>query len=106
MFARNVITVLKPNSISKFSRLMDEEVIPMLRKQNGFQDELTFFAPREDAVTGISLWDKASNAEAYSRETYPAVLRKLAALIEGTPKVDTFEVVNSTFHKIAAAVAA
>jgi hypothetical protein len=106
MFARKVTTLLKPNSISKFSRLMDEEVIPMLRKQNGFQDELTFFAPSEDAVTGISLWDKASNAEAYSRETYPAVLRKLAALIEGTPKVDTFEVVNSTFHKIAAAVAA
>jgi hypothetical protein len=38
--------------------------------------------------------------------TYPAVLRKLAALIEGTPKVDTFEVVNSTFHKTVAAVAA
>jgi hypothetical protein len=30
----------------------------------------------------------------------------MATLIEGTPKVDTYEVVNSTFHKIAAAVAA
>ncbi len=78
----------------------------MLRKQNGFQDELTFFAPSEDGVTGISLWDKAANAEAYSRGTYPAVLKKLATLIEGTPKVDTYEVVNSTFHKIAAPVAA
>jgi hypothetical protein len=106
MFVRKVTTLLKPNSISKVSRLMDEEVIPMLRKQNGFQDELTFFAPSEDAVTGISLWDKASNAEAYSRETYPSVLTKLAALIEGIPKVDTYEVVNSTFHKIATAVAA
>ncbi|PYU02483.1 MAG: hypothetical protein DMG38_00190 [Acidobacteria bacterium] len=106
MFARKVTTLLKPNSIAKFSRLMEEEIIPMLRKQNGFRDELTFFAPSEDAVTGISLWDKASNAEAYSRGTYPAVLRKLAALIEGTPKVDTYEVVNSTFHMIAAAVAA
>jgi hypothetical protein len=106
MFVRKVTTLLKPNSISKFSRLMDEEVIPMLRKQNGFQDELTFFDPREDAVTSISLWDKASNAEAYSRETYPAVLKKLAALIEGTPKVDTYEVLNSTFHQVTAAVAA
>src|ERR1700739_2497811 len=106
MFARNVITLLKPNSISKFSRLMDEEVIPMLRKQNGFQDELTFFAPREDAVTGISLWDKASNAEAYSRETYPAVLKRLAAIIEGIPKVEAYEVVNSTFHQVTSAAAA
>lgn len=105
MFVRKVTTLLKPNSISKFSRLMEEEVIPMLRKQNGFQDELTFFDPSEDGVTGISLWDKASNAETYSRETYPVALRKLATLIEGTPKVATYEVVNSTFHKIAAAVA-
>ena len=43
MFVRKVTTLLKPNSISKFSRLMEEEVIPMLCKQNGFQDELTFF---------------------------------------------------------------
>jgi len=106
MFVRKVIALLKPNSISKFSLLMEKEIIPMLRKQNGFQDELTFFAPSEDAVTGISLWDNASSAEAYSHAAYPAVLKELAALIEGTPKVDTYEVVNSTFHKIAAAVAA
>ena len=106
MFVRKVTALLKPNSISKFSLLMEQEVIPTLRKQSGFQDELTFFSPSEDAVTGISLWDKSSNAEAYSLGTYPAVLKELAALIEGTPKVDTYEVVNSTFHKIAAASAA
>jgi len=106
MFIRKVTTLLKPNSISMFSLLMEQEVIPILRKQNGFQDELTFFAPSEDAVTSISLWDKASNAQAYSQGTYPAVLEKLAAITEGTPKVDTYEVVNSTFHKIATAVAA
>jgi hypothetical protein len=106
MFVRRVTTLLEPNSISKFSRLMEEEVIRTLRRENGFQDELTFFAPSEDAATSISLWDKASNVEAYSRETYPVVLKKLAPLIEGTPKVATYEVVNSTFHKIATALAA
>jgi len=106
MFVRKVTMLLKPNSISKFSLLIEQEVIPMLRKQNGFEDLLTFFSPSEDAATAISLWDKASNAETYSRGTYPAVLKTLAAIIEGTPKIDTYEVVNSTFHKIAAAVAA
>ncbi|PYT79639.1 MAG: hypothetical protein DMG40_14880 [Acidobacteria bacterium] len=106
MFIRKVTILLKPNSISKYSRLMEEEVIPTLRKQNGFQDVITFFAPSEDAVTGISLWDKASNAETYRHETYPAVLKKLAVLIEGTPKVDTYETLNSTFHKSATALAA
>lgn len=106
MFVRKVTALLKPNSVSKFGRLMEQEVIPMLRRQDGFRDELTFYDPSEDAVTGISLWDKASNAEAYSHETYPAVLEKLAALIEGTPKVDTYETLNSTFHKNAITPAA
>jgi hypothetical protein len=29
-------------------------------------------------------------------------MEKLTSITEGTPKVDTCEVVNSTFHKIAA----
>jgi hypothetical protein len=106
MFVRKVTILPKPNSISKFSRLIKEEVIPTLRKENGFQDVITFFAPSEDAVTGISLWDKVSNAETYGRETYPAVLKKLAVLIEGTPKVDTYETLNSPFHKSATMLAA
>jgi hypothetical protein len=105
MFVRKATALLKPNSISKFSPLQEHEVIPVLRKQGGFQDVLTFFAPTEDAVTGISLWDKASKAEAYSRGTYPAVLKKLAAILEGTPQADTHDVVSSTFHKIAVAAA-
>ena len=40
MFARKVSMRLKPGSIAKFSLLMEREVIPKLRKQNGFQDEI------------------------------------------------------------------
>jgi len=52
------------------------------------------------------LWDNRVNAEAYNRETYPEVAKILARVVEGTPKVETYEVANSTFHKIAVAVAA
>jgi hypothetical protein len=52
------------------------------------------------------LWDKAENAEAYNRGTYPEVTRILATAVEGAPKVETYDVANSTLHKIAAAVAA
>jgi len=106
MFARKVSMRLKPGSIAKFSLLMEREVIPKLRKQNGFQDEITFFVPSNDDVFEISFWGRAENAEAYNRGTYPAVLKILSTLTEGTPKVEIYEVVNSTFHKIAAAVAA
>lgn len=98
MFARKLTTLLKPNSMARFSLLMEQQVIPMLRNQNGFQDVLTLSAPGQDAVTTISLWDSALNAEIYSRATYYEVLKRLAALLEGTPKVDTYHVLNSTLH--------
>ncbi|HLZ12890.1 MAG TPA: hypothetical protein VKP58_09900 [Candidatus Acidoferrum sp.] len=106
MFARKVWMQLKPGSVAKFSLLIEREVIPKLREQNGFQDEITFFTPSKDDVFEISFWDKAEQAEAYNRGTYPAVLKILAGLLEGNPRVETFEVVNSTFHKLAAAAAA
>ena len=42
MFARNVSLRLKPNTMSEFTRLFEKEVIPMLRKQSGFRDEIAF----------------------------------------------------------------
>ena len=78
----------------------------MLRKQNGFKDEITFSGPGGIDVTAISLWDNKASADTYNTSTYPEVLKTMARFIEGTPKVQNGEVVNSTFHKITAGVAA
>jgi hypothetical protein len=51
------------------------------------------------------MWAQKEHAEAYHRGTYPAVLKALANVVEGTPQVHTYEVSNSTFHKIVARVA-
>ena len=106
MFARNVSLHLKPNSVAEFTRTIEKEIIPLLRKQKGFQDEITFVAPSGLEVVGISLWDEYENAETYNRKTYPEVLQALAKVVDGTPRVQTYEVSNSTFHKIAIPVAA
>jgi len=105
MFARRVSMHLKLNSVAELTQRLEREIIPLLRKQKGFQDEITFVAPGGREAFGISLWEKAENAEAYNRGTYPDVTKILAGVVEGTPQVDTYEVANSTFHKIAAAVA-
>ena len=106
MFARSVSIRLKPNSIAKFTQMIDEETLPLLRKLKGFQDEITFFVPGGREAVGISLWDQKKNAEGYSRDGYPGVLKALGNVVEGTPQVRIYEVANSTFHKIAATVAA
>ena len=56
--------------------------------------------PDRDEVIAISLWDKKENAETYSRETFPMVLKKLERVVDDTPLVESYEVANSTFHKI------
>jgi hypothetical protein len=101
MFARNVSFHLKSNMLSDYTRTFDKDVLPLLRKQNGFKDEITFSAPGGIDVTAISLWDNKASADTYSTNYYPEVLRTMSRFIEGTPTVETSDVVNSTFHKIA-----
>ena len=102
MFARNVSMHLKPNSVVEFTRTLDQEIIPLLRKANGFQGDIAFVAPNGTEALGISLWDRKENAEAYSRETYPSVLKALGKVVDGTPQVQIYEVCNSTFQQVAA----
>jgi heme-degrading monooxygenase HmoA len=106
MFARRVYMHLKPNSVAEFTQRLEKDILPLLRKQKGFQDEITFVGQGGTEAFGISIWDKAESAEAYNRGTYPEVTKILAMVVEGAPQVETFDVANSTFHKIAAAVAA
>ena len=106
MYARRVSLKLKPNTTAEFTQRLEQEVIPMLRKQKGFQDEITFVVPAGTDAFGVSLWDNKENADAYNRGTYAEVTKILAKLVDGTPRVDTYEVCNSTFHKIGAAALA
>ena len=104
MFARRVYMHLKPNSVTELTQRVEKQVIPLLRKQKGFLDEITFVAPSGTEAFGISLWENKENAEAYNRGSYTEVTKILATVIDGPSHVETFNVANSTFHKIAAAV--
>jgi hypothetical protein len=106
MFARRVYMHLKPNSVGEFTKRLEKEILPLLRKQKGFQDEITFVGQGGKEAFGISLWDTAENAEAYNRGTYPEVTKFLATVTDGPLQIETYDVANSTFHRISAAVAA
>jgi len=105
MFARSISINLKPNSVAEFTRLIEKECLPTLRKQRGFKDEITLVGPGGAEALAISLWETKENAEFYSRDAYPGVLKTLGKVIEGTPQVRTYEVSNSTLHNVAAQVA-
>lgn len=100
MFARKVATRLKPNALSEFARLMECEILPWLRKQEGFLDLITLVASDGTEVTTISFWDQKRNAQAYHSGAYPETLKILEELLDATPYVKTFDVVGSTFQRV------
>jgi quinol monooxygenase YgiN len=104
MFSRIITMHPKPNTLSQLTKAVEEQVLPMLRKQEGFKDEIFFVSPDGRDATAISMWDRQANAEAYSHKAYPQVAEMLTNLLEGSPQVKTYDVVNSTCHKIAAQV--
>lgn len=102
MYARQVTMDLKPHSRAEFTQKLEADVIPLLRKQKGFQDAIALVDPAGKKVRAVSLWDSKESAEAYNSGPYAEVTKLLSKLIDGTPRVKTYEVANSTFHKIAA----
>ena len=100
VFARIVTMRLKPNSGAEFTQTMEKRVLPMLRKQKGFKDELTFIAQSGTEAVGISLWDNKEHAEAYQAAAYDQVMKELSQTVDGAPRIQTYEICNSTVHNI------
>jgi quinol monooxygenase YgiN len=92
-YARNVHFQVKSGKEREFTALFENEVIPMLRKQPGFREYFTLSTPRY--VLGIIIWEDQKSAEKFGTTTYPAILAKLNPVLDGTPKVETYDVTSS-----------
>jgi quinol monooxygenase YgiN len=101
MFARNVTFHVKPNQGKEVAAKFEKEILPLLRKANGFRDQITMF--RDNETTAISLWNNKEQLDAYTKDTDPQVVKLLEPLISGLPEVRTYEVSTSTSHKYIAA---
>jgi len=92
-FARSVQFKIKGGKETELKNVFEKEVVPLLRKQTGFLEEVTLINPK--GANCISLWDDPRNADKYNTATYPQVLAKLTPFIEGTPNVETYETASS-----------
>ena len=97
-YARNVNFSVKPGKVDEFNRLMTTEILPLMKGQKGFCQDLTVLN-RNDG-TSISVWDDRACAETYNTKTYPEVLKKLSPVLEGTPRVDTYDTIFTTIPNV------
>jgi hypothetical protein len=104
VYARNVTFRIKPNMQHDYTHTFENQILPLLKKQKGFKEEITLCNPSSQDAVSISLWEHKNNADDYNTRAYPEVLKTLGNVIDGTPRVQTFETVVSTLHRVLAAV--
>ena len=103
MFVRQVTAHFKPGKFELLNKKLENDIIPLLKKQKGFRDELSFYDKEREEGIAMSFWDSREDAETYKRDIYPQISKKMEDAIEGTPMVRQFEVANSTWYDIHAA---
>jgi heme-degrading monooxygenase HmoA len=107
MFTRTVEVTLKSGKARELANIINDKVLPILKKQKGFVDETVLVSDTEDnRVQALSYWNSKEDAERYQREQYPAIHEMVRHLLEAEPVVRTFNVDISTTHRIAAGKAA
>jgi heme-degrading monooxygenase HmoA len=105
MFTRIVECHVKPERKEDFENQLHNEVLPILQKQPGFVDLITL-QPEDGGERQLSLsfWNNKQDAERYQREQYSRIVDTIKPLLKRDPQVQTYKVVHSTAHRIAASI--
>jgi len=107
MFTRIVELSSKSGKSKELANTIDTKIVPILKKQRGFVDEMLLVSDAEpNQILSISLWNTRDDAEKYHREQFPKIQDSVRHLLETDPSVRKFDVHTSTIHKIEAGKAA
>ncbi|MGA7514339.1 MAG: hypothetical protein WBW46_15705 [Candidatus Sulfotelmatobacter sp.] len=108
MFARILDCEVKLEKKEEFVKIIKNEVLPILKKQTGFQEILPFFPEKmkEEKVVTISLWTTKADAERYEREFYPKVLNILKPFLTTPVNVNYFKLETTLCEHFVEALAA
>ena len=87
--ARSVRFDIAADKNEEFHTLFRNEVLPILKKQDGFKDELLLV--QDQHVLAISVWNNMDSARKYESATYPQLDKALRPVMSGKPTVETFK---------------
>jgi len=108
MIARIIESKIKRQNKNAYLKVVESEIIPLLRQQSGFVEILSFFPEqaREDTVFTISLWTMKADAEYYEKEFYPQVQAKLRPYLDDPVVIKPYTLETPLFEHFADALAA
>lgn len=87
--ARSVRFDIATDKNEEFHTLFRNEILPTLKKQVGFKDELLLV--QDQHVLAISVWNDMDSARKYESTTYPQLDKTLRPVMTGRPTIETFK---------------
>lgn len=107
MFTRIVKMNCNPGQAKQICKTINDKVLPILKKQQGFLDEIVLVSTTDpNQIVGQSFWNTREDAERYNRDQFPKIREMVQDVLTGTPAVETYDVDMSTTHHIIAGKAA
>ena len=95
MFARSIAMRLKPNSVAEFIQTLQNEIDPLLRKEQGFRGHIAFVVPDGTEAVAISFWDR-KEGQISDNDGRCEGVATLANLVTSPPDVRVCEISKST----------
>ena len=87
--ARSVRFPIQKRKKAEFTKLFNDELIPILKAHDGFKNEIMMV--NDDHVVGVSVWKSSDELNRYASTVYPKLEAKLLTLMTGKPQIETFE---------------
>ena len=107
MFTRVVHIHTKTGKSRELSTTLNEKVLPLLRKQTGFVDEISLVSSTNpDEMLALSFWESEEYAQRYQKEQFQKISEIVKPLLQSDPTIETFHVDTSTTHGISKGKAA
>jgi hypothetical protein len=94
MFKRRITATLKPRASTELPRAIVEEVVPALRRREGFCGKISITAERRSGCCCREMNGGAGHRNGQRQRSEPP-----AGVVIGLQKVGTFEGSNSPFYK-------
>ena len=98
---------MKPGKKAEFNTAWRNEILPALKKQNGFVDEILLSeTANPNRGVGLSFWKTGEDAARYQRDVFPRLVSSVQNLMDGQPTVRSFDVEAAETFRVAAGKAA
>ena len=106
MFARLLEMTVKPEKKAELFKKVREEVLPILRKHNGFMNVINMEVETEPAkVYLMSIWHEKVDAEKYQKESFAKVQAMYEPFLTRPIVVRPCKVDETTFKQVTSAAA-